>query len=287
MIEKALYEHLAAQEELARYLATYHGQHAVFNQEAPADSDSGWGPGPQYGRIVFAVDLQGDPERCLGGVLSIDILCKEDEQFPEEMEPLVRSLVHGWFFSSGTFTVAAQWKSSSPFTQPTDQVTGCTVLFDLLGFPVLTTFIPDVVDRINAWSAETENLHVINHDPLPAEAWRPTETESAIYWRLVQDTPAGWIPDTVSTLWRTSTLRGHIFSRNNAAAAAVARSLALRLHAAKRLLREGEAPILVNRRNTADMSADPLRTGQLTVEATYGVVVHFDNEQKLEHIYRS
>lgn len=287
MIEKALYEHLKSQADLSVHLTTYHGQPAVFNQEAPADADDGWRDGPQYGRIVFAVDLQGDPERCMGGTLAVDILCKEDEQYPEEIEPIVRSLIHGWFFSNGTFTVAAQWKTSSPFTQPTDHVTGCTVIFDLLGFPVLTTSSPDVVDRINEWSAGLENLHVINHDPLPATAWKPTGNESAVYWRLVQETPAGWIPDTFSTIWRTATLRCHIFSVDNAAAAKVARELTLRLHAVKRLLKDGEAPIMVNRRNTEDLSADPLRTGQVTVEATYGVVVHFENEQKLEHIHHS
>lgn len=287
MIEQALYEHLKAQADLAAFLTTYNGEPAVFSQEAPADTDAGWSNRPQYGRVVFAVDLQGDPERCMGGILTVDIMCKENEQYPEDIEPLIRALIHGWFFSSGTFTVAAQWKNSSYFTEPTEQVTGCTLAFDLLGFPILTTIAPDVIDRINKWCGEFENLHVINHDALPATAWQPTGDDSAVYWRLVQDNPAGWIPDTFSTVWRTATIRGHIFSRDNATAAIVARELTLRLHAKKRLFKDGEAPIMVNRRNTADYGADPLRTGQVTVEATYGVVVHFNNEKKIQHIHHS
>lgn len=285
MIEQALYEHLIDKNDLHRYLAQYNGRHAIFNQEAPSDKDEGWGRGSQYGRIVFAVDLQGDPERCMGGTLAVDIMCKENEQYPEEIEPLVRNLIHGWFFSSGTFTVAAQWKNSSYFTEPTDQVTGCTISFDLLGFPILTTIAPDVIERVNKWCAEFENLHVINYDELPATAWKPTGDESAVYWRLMQETPANWIPDTYSTIWRTATIKGHIFSRDNATAAIVARELTVRLHAAKRLFKDGEAPIMVNRRNTADYGADPLRTGQVTVEATYGVVVHFTTDKKLLHIH--
>lgn len=285
MIEQVLYEHLIAQEDLAAHLTQYNCRPAIFNQEAPADMDEGWACGPQYGRIVFAVNAQGDPERFMSGLLTVDILCKEDEQYPEDIEPLVRAYIHGWFFSNGTFTVAAQWRASDPFTQETDHVTGCTVTFELLGFPVLTTFNPDVIERINQWTKETyENIHVINHDALPAPAWRPTGDVSAVYWRLVRETPAGWIPDTFSTNWRTATVKCHIFSKDNATAAIVARDLTIRLHAIKRLLKEGETPIMVNRKNTADLSADPLRAGQVTVEATYGVIVHFAPTNMLQHI---
>lgn len=284
MIEKALFEHLRSQADLSPYLATYDGQLAVFNQEAPADVDPLWESGPQYGRIVFAVDLQGDPERTMGGTLAVDIMCKEGEQFPEEIEPIVRRLIHGYFFSNGTFTVAAQWKNSSPFTQETDDVIGCTMSFELLGFPILTTFNPDVIERVNEWCAVLYHIHVINHDVLPATAWKPKEGESAVYWRLVTDAPAGWIPDTHQTIWRTATIKCHIFSENNATADSVAREIALRLHAVKRLFRTGETPIMVNRKNVHEPGADPLRTGQLSVEATYGVVVRFENERKLQKI---
>lgn len=285
MIEQALYEHLQAQEVLRPYLATYNDQMAIFNQEAPADADRLWGNGPQYGRIVFAVDIQGDPARTMGGLLMVDIMCKEDEQYPEDIEPIVRKLIDGYFFSDRKFTVSAQWKNSSYFTEPTDQIKGCTVSFDLLAFPMLTTSDPDVIERINEWTCSNfENLHIINHKELPDNAWKPRGHESAVYWRLVNDTPAGWINDTFQTIWRIANIRCHIFSRDNATAGRVARDIATMLYVDKRLLKEGETPIMVNRRNTIDFGADPLRTGQLTVEATYGIIVHFDKDNVIEHI---
>lgn len=284
MIEAAVYNHLKAQPELAAYLATYNSEPAVFNQEAPADTDDLWGPGSQYGRVVFAVDLQGDPERLMGGTMVVDVTCKENEQLPEEIEPIIRALIHGYFFSSGTFTVAAQWKNSSYFTQPKDEVTGCTISFDLLGFPVLTTKAPDVIDRINEWTSKIEGLHVINHDALPATAWKPTGTESAVYWRLVQDTQAGWIPDTFHTIWRTATIRAHIFSEDIATASTVGRDLIAQLYSDKRLIREGESPIMVNQRNALDNGADPLRTGQVTVEATYGIIIYKKQSETISKI---
>lgn len=285
MIEQALYEHLKAQTVLEPYLATYNDGLAVFNQEAPDDMDDLWNNGPQYGRIVFAVDLQGDPERIMGGVLAVDIMCKEDEAPPEEIEPIIRSLIHGYFFSQGTFTVAAQWKNSSYFTQPPDKLLGCTLTFDLLGFPKLSTSNPDVIERVNKWTSETfENIHVINHDTLPSTAWKPTDGDSAVYWRLVTDTPAGWIPDTYHTSWRISHIKCHVFSADNAIALEVSREITTYMQIVKRILKEGEPPLMVNRRNNVDMAADPLRTGQVTAEVTYGVIVKYGNNNKIEKI---
>lgn len=283
MIEQSLYEHLQAQEALRPYLATYESQMAIFNQEAPADNDSLWGDGPQYGRIVFAVDLQGDPERTMGGVLSVDILCKEDEQFPEEIEPILRPLIHGYFFCRDKFVAAAQWKNTSYFTEPAQKVTGCTATFDLLAFPIITTSTPDVVARLNEWTARLPNVHVINYAALPTPAWKPSGGEAAVYWRRVSVKPAGWIPDTYSTLWRTATIRGHIFAEP-AEIATLSEKILIGLYSTKRLRKDGEAPIMVNRTNTTTDGADPLRTGQVTVEATYGVVVHFQSDEMIQHI---
>lgn len=284
MIETALYQHLIAQTDLAQYLTTYNAVPAVFNQEAPADNDPLWGDGPQYGRIVFAVDIKGDPERTMGGTLAVDIQCKENLQFPEVIEPIVRELIHCWFFSSGTFTVEAQWKTSSYFTEPTDKVTGCTIIFDLLAFPIMSTGSPDVIERINAWTNEIEGLHVINYVELPSTAWKPEGTDSAVYWRLVNDAPAVWIPDTYQTIWRTSTIKCHIFSENHTIADSVARNIITQLYTDKRLMKEGESPIMVNQRNRVDYGADPLRTGQITVEATYGIIVYIEPDQNLTSI---
>lgn len=283
MIEQALYNHLISSPELSPLLATYNGEPAVFNQEAPSDKDSLWGDGPQYTRVVFAVDLTDDPERAMGGTLSVDVMCKDGDAFPEDLEPLIRELIDGYFFSNGTFTVAAQWKTSAYFTQPTDHVVGCTLAFALLGFPVITTDTPDVIARFNEWSAGIEGLHVINHDPLPATAWMPDET-SAVYWRVVQDKECTWIPSTFQTLWREAIVRCHIFSKDLATAAKVARDLTVRLHSQKRLMKDGETPIMVNRDNVVENGADPLRTGQLTVNSTYAIIVYTNTSDTIDVI---
>lgn len=283
MIEQALYEHLQEQESLRPYLAEYGGKMAIFNQEAPADADQAWGEGPQYGRVVFAVDLQGDPERTMGGMLSVDIICKEDEQFPEDIEPILRPLIHGYFFCRKKFVVSAQWKNTSYFTEAAKKLNGCTVTFDLLAFPI-SNYAPHVIEQFNEWSSTIKDLHVINRDPLPTAAWKPCNGQTAVYWRVAKEEPCRWIPTTFSTAWMIATVKGYIFSETPAIAAEVANRLKIQLYADKRLKKDGqllradESPIMVNTKNTVDNGADPLRVGQLTVEATYGVIVHYEPE---------
>lgn len=287
MIEQALLNHLSTQTELTEFLAIYAGDPAIFSQEAPSDTDTGWGPGPQYGRIVFAVDIQGDPARSLGGILAVDIMCKEDDQYPEDIEPIIRKLIHGYFFSSGTFAVAAQFKNSNYFTQPKDKVTGCTISFDLLAFPVLTKTGLNAIGRLNEWTSQIEGIYVINHDELPASAWKPGPGESAVYWRCLNVAPSGRIRDRYATIWRTATIKGHIFSEDLATATDVAEDIIFRLYAAKRLMKPGEAPIMVDDRNTLDNGADPLKTGQVTVEATYGINRYQKTTETFQYIKSS
>lgn len=286
MIEQALYEHLQEQDSLLPYLADYGGKMAIFNQEAPSDKDEAWGEGPQYGRIVFAVDLQGDPERTMGGRLALDILCQENEQFPEEIEPIIRSLIHGYFFCRKKFVVSAQWKDSLPFNEATNRLTGCRVTFDLLAFPI-STYAPHIITQFNEWSSSFENLHVINRDPLPTAVWKPSDGQSAVYWRVAKEERCSWIPSTFSTVWMAATVRGYIFSETPAVAAEVSNRLKIQLYADKRLkkdgqlLRAGESPIMVNSKIIVDNGADPLKVGQMTVEATYGVIVYHENDNDI------
>lgn len=288
MIEQALYQHLQEQESLRPFLAEYDSKMAIFNQSAPSDKDEAWGGESQYGRIVFYVDLSGDPERTMGGRLALDILCQDGEQFPEEIEPILRPLIHGYFFCNQKFVVSAQWRDTKPFTEPANKIAGCTVIFDLLAFPI-SNYAPNVVTQFNEWSSSFENLLVINRDQLPTAAWKPKNGQSAIYWRIAKEEQCRWIPTTFSTVWMTAKVKGYIFSETPAEAAEVANRIMLRLYADKRLkkdgelLRAGESPVMVNRNITVDTGADPLKVGQLTIEATYGAVIYGDRDTVLNN----
>ena len=314
MIETVLYEHLQKNTgKLAKYLAEYNGKMAVFNQVAPPDTDRGWNnPNPewdrenywydededeeeieesksQYGRIVFAVELSEDTERKYSGTLAVDVLCEDGVQLPEEMEPIVRKLIDGYFFSTEEITMAAQWSASNYFTDPTEKVVGVTLTFGLLAFPHQSTVRPDPIALINKWTNEEfhmmipENIKVIGVDSI-GEAWKPTNKEPAIYWRLSAINPCGWIPDTYNCSWHTAVVHGHILAEDKNVSAAIARKIDNILTIKKRLIFEDGGPLMVDRNIRINLATDQLRVGQITIDATYGILYIPEPKEHIENV---
>lgn len=308
MIEKALYEHLQSQTDLLeRHLATYGGKMAIFNQEAPADTDPGWGsfseeeidyeydeddviePKSQYGRIVFALDLSDDPQRKYSGTLAVDVLCEDGAQIPEELEPIVRQLIDGYFFSEKDLTISAQWSASNYFTQPQEKVVGVTLTFGLLAFTKQTTNDPDPIALINTWTHDDlveileKPVRVIGHDDMES-VWKPTKDNPAIYWRLGNIGPCGWIPDTFNCSWHTAVIHGHILAGDKNENAIVARQIDNILTLKKRLIFDDMSPLMVDRNIRINLSNDELRVGQITLDATYGILRTVKETTRMNHI---
>ena len=278
MIEEALYKHLHSQtDKLSQFLATYDGKMAIFNQEAPADTSEKWGAGSQYGRIVFALDLSEDPERKYSGTLAVDVCCEDGKQFPEEMEPIVRSVIDGYFFSTEGLTIAAQWSASNYFTTPTEKVVGVTLTFGLLAFHQQSTIYPDPIALFNAWTrkelerALNAKIHIIGYDTME-EAWKPTKENPAIYWRLDTITSCNWIPDTYHCSWHTAVIYGHIFTGDKNQNATIARSIDNILTLKRRLIFDDYSPLMVDRNIRINLGSDEFRVGQITIDATFGIL---------------
>ena len=279
MIEQQIREHMLTEKALQPYLATYAGQMAIFNQEAPADTDPNWETKNQYGRVVFTMRMEDDPERNYSGTLAIDIICpKEQGYIPEETEPIIRNLIDGYFFSNSLVTIAAQWKTSAYFQEPTKKEAGATLSFALLAFPTQATTYPDPIELINKWSADElpkkigkEKVMVIGRDNLPP-AWKPTREAPAIFWRLGTINKCNFIPDTYNASWQTAKLWGHIMSPEINEANAIARTIANTLTIQKRLIFDDLSPLMIDRGIQLNLSSDPLRVGQISIDATYGIL---------------
>ena len=284
MIETALYQHLMASESLRPFLATYANELAIFNQEAPSDIDGGWGRGSQYGRIVYNVDLTGDPERRISGVLLVDVLCEKGRQLPEEVEPVVRPLIDGYFFSVETVTMAAQWRASDYFATSNEKVVGVTLTFDLLAFPKQTTIEPDPIALINKWTSENiEGAKVIGYTELPA-SWKATDDNVAIYWKLSQIQKCNWIPDTYNCSWQTAVIDGFIMTESENLATSIARCISNMLTIKKRLIFDDKSPLMVDRSISVASTHDRLRIRAITIDATYGILTPLPPRNPLNHI---
>lgn len=289
MIEAQVREHLVSQEALKPYMAVYADELAVFNQEAPADTDPAWN-GSQYGRIVFYIDMQDDPQRNIGGTMGVDLSCKDGTgQIPEEIEPILRPLIDGYFFSNDAVTIAARWRTTQYFTDPTKKVNGCTLVFDLLDFPNQETNEPDPVRLVNEWTGEElaklcgiKNIRRIGCDELPS-AWRPTTEEPAIYWRLGNIQKCNWIPDTYTCIWETATIHGHVLAPDNATAMKIVRAIQNTLSIKKRLIFEDLAPLMIDRNIIVNPANDELRAGQISMDGTYGIL-NIEQSQAMNNI---
>ena len=285
MIEEMLYQHLLGCEELKPHLGQYAQRIAVFNQQAPDDKDRNWN-GPQYGRIVYAVNMQGDPERKVSGTLYVDIICQDGRQNPDELEPIVRLLIDGYFFSRLELTIAAQWRQSDPFADPTKKQLGVTVQFDLLAFPNQDTMDPDPVALVNQWTRERfPNAYVVGTSSLPS-VWTPTVEHPAIYWRMAAINKCSWIPDTFACSWQTATLQAHIMAPDRELRASIARQIDNILTLNRRLIFSDGSPLMTDLNNQINPGADPMRQGQVTIEGTFGVSKQIPQVPPMNHIYR-
>lgn len=254
-------------------MATHNKELAIFSQEAPADTSPLWGERDQYGRVVFYIDMQDDPQRNISGTMGVDLYCKSGtSQVPEEIEPILRSLLDGYFFSNETSTIAARWRSTQYFSEPTKKVIGATLTFDLLDFPKQETIDPDPIALINDWTAKTyKNLTVIGRAELPP-AWKPTAEAPAIYWRLGDVRKCDWIPDTYNCSWEIATIHGHVMAPDSATETKIARSIQNTLTLKKRLIFKDEAPLFIDRNIRVSSTSDALRNGQLSIDGTYGIL---------------
>lgn len=286
MFEETLYQHLIASEELAQLLTTYQGKPAIFREEAPGDMDPGWADGPQYARLVYGVDMQGDPERKTSGTLSIDVFCAAGSFNPEDLEPIVRSLIDGYFFSDTAQTMAAIWERTDGFQVETGKgsnINGVTLTFSLSAYPAQETGAPDPVQRLNSWCKdEYPDAKIIGLDALP-NVWKPTNTAPAVYWNLQQIGP-GRIPDSWACTWRTATLRGFVMAPGEIARNGLVRSMADRLDELSRLIFPDNSPLMFQQ-ITAKINADPLKEGQITVLGEYGITRKLPQRPTLNHIH--
>lgn len=279
MIERLLKEHLQGHsDELRPYLAVYNGKPAIFSLDVPDDNDSGWEGDQRYGRVAFTVAMEQSRERNIRGTLTVDVLCKKGQQNPEEIEPVLRPLIDGWFFNMDTGVISALWKESGYSIDAEKGLWKVTLIYELYMYPLQKTTEPDPVARINEWTKKElseilkQDLYVIGWDTLP-DTFKPTADHPAIYWRLSKNKKCNWIPDTNACSWQTAILRGHILTPDSEDTAIfIARVIDNALSVKRRLFFKDKSPLLVDRNIRIERNVRLLRTGQITVDASYGVL---------------
>lgn len=275
MVE-AVYRLLSENAALTENLAAFGQEPAVFYQSAPDDTDPMWGP-KQCPRLVYTLEMQGDPERHTSGRLTVDILTDKNSCEPEDLDQIIRCLLSGVFFTDASKTTyAVLWDRSDLFDEfepgkgtTARGILGITAVFDVVEFPVQLTTDPDPVQAMHLWSkGSLNNVLVVGCDALPP-VWKPTGEQAAIYWHLNSIGPAPMI-DSWTVSWHGVQLAGHILA-DHTQMQSIAKVIIDALQQAGEVLMADDSPMFVTR-IVYSSGADPIKQGQITLSATYGTL---------------
>ena len=268
IIYKYLLECFGENELLTQYM----DRPAVFDTQAPGDMDENWADA-QYPRCIFQLDMQANPERKISGQLYIDVMCENENTSvqPEELEAIGKSSVDGCFFSSDDMTISAQWKSSNPFAETDNKLSGITLVFDIMAYPIQTTESPDPILATNLWLKTIyESAYVIGHDVLP-EVWKPTDESPALYCRLSKLGESSRMKSSAAVTWIGADMQVYVMAPSEIVRSRINKSIIQLLINADKLILDDKSPMLIDS-VTDNMAADPLREGQIQIKATYGVL---------------
>jgi hypothetical protein len=265
-LESLLHQTLSGDAELSALLTRYNGIPAVFEMWAPPDTDPGWS-GNHTPRIEFYVNREEEPVRYVSGQVSLSVIHGDtSKENAAQIEIQVRRLLNGATFRPDEGTITLKWNSSELFDEDSNY-RGVKLMFDLISWPAGLTYAPDPVKGLRNWSAGRWNS--VQVDPL---TWAPTDTAPALYWRLsaasvLQMQPWG--------AWMMGTFNGHILANSPESRLEWVRRVAEGAALDKTIPLEDGSRLFIES-VTGNSEADPLRTGQLSITARFGVLMDRD-----------
>ncbi len=283
MLESIIYKHISSNKELCAMLAEYNNFPAIFQQFAPADTDSDWIGKNRYPQIIYDIDTTIDVSRKIAGTLSIDIICTANTHPPESIINVLKNIIDGYFFTDGEDTFAAVWERTDNFTsEPDFKVFGNTLTFSLLAFPLQTTSEPDPIALMNEWTSSViKNAVIIGKDDI-SDVFKPTNDMPAIYWSSTGITTSP-LPSNYYCTWYQDNLRVSVVAPSKQTRNSIIKQIIEKLTADGRVIFPEGGQFYIHRL-IVNNESDPIRTGQLTVEGSYGILRKYPEADKLSNI---
>ena len=273
MIEQIIYEYLISEQTIIDKLTTYDGVPAVFHMEAPNDQDELWDKGPKYPRVIYELSMKEDPERQTSGMLMVDFYFNTDSGiFIEEVNPIFINAISGRFFTDEKDTIAAVWRQSDPFTTPENgsHVAGVTITFDVYAFPQQLTFEPDPVKAVNEYiktlCPEITRICIDQTESV----WQATDKAPAVYVRLQRINP-GTFHSTYHVTWYNPIMLLHVMAPSMDTRTIILKRIVETLQQKQRIILPDGSPLMIVRM-ALTVGADQLKIGQLSIEASYGIL---------------
>lgn len=269
-LEDVICGRMVSDRALSGLLAEYDGGPAVFYQTAPDDTAAGWKHRTQYPRISYHTDYISDPERKTAGTLILDIICTETGVMPEEIEPVIRRLLSGVFFTpDGAAPCSLSWARSDVFdiTKSDGMIIGITMTFDLYAFPSQITTDPDPVLALDRYiKALIPEAVMIAGKPPIDRIFEPSRKFPAFYCRAERLSISR---QTNTVAWLDGTVVCHIFAGGEETT--WLRYLVNNLALDSEIIMLDTSPMFIQNL-TADNTLSALSTGQLRLNVRYGLL---------------
>lgn len=273
-LEEIIYNRLITSSELAEKLTTYRDKPAVFYQTSPDDTQRNWSKNREYPRVNFVIDYQANDDRRTSGVLTVDIWCSGNGAQPEDIEPIIRSLLQDVFMTpEGGYPYAFLWSKSEPFQSSLQSeknasgiVVGATVTFEIFEFSKQETTDPDPIQALNRYiKGLADDCVVIAEKNLP-EIIEPSGNNPVFYFRLER---LRRNRETNTVVWLDANIACHIFAAGEEIRWLRALTDDLLLRGEVTML--DSSPMFVTNLS-ADNSQNALTKGQLNISAQFGLL---------------
>lgn len=272
-LEELIYKRFVNSEKLIKYLARFSGMPAVFNPEAPDESQEGWGGNTQYPQVIYNFDMQANEERHSAGTLSVSLLCQNTtEVMPEAIEPLVRDCLRDVILKpEGGTPYCFAWARTDAFTideKKVDVTIGSEIRFDILEYPSQETTDPDPVMAADRYIKELyPDCLVMGYDRME-EITEATAERPVIYCRLVS---ADKSEETNTVAWMDGRIAVHILCPDSGIRMKMASAITNRMSLDGEIIMLDNSPMFI-RRLQANYKSDYLKDGQIFVTGHYGLL---------------
>jgi len=272
-LEELIYKRFSGSEDLAKRLAAFSGEPAVFSPEPPGENQEGWEGNTQYPMVVYNFDLQANEERRSAGTLSVSLLCQNTaEVMPEEIEPIIKDCLRDVILKpEGGTPYCFAWARTDAFSideKKGDVTIGSEIRFDILEYPSQETSDPDPVMAINKYiKGIYPECLIMGYDRME-ETTEASAERPVIYCRLLSADKA---EETNTVAWMDGRIAVHILCPDSGIRLKMAAAIANRISLDGEIIMLDYSPMFIKRLQ-ANYKSDYLKYGQIFVTGHYGLL---------------
>ena len=285
-LNQLLQKRLSEYTELTDLLTKFAGKPAVFSTEAPTDQMQGWQNGVQYPRVTYTADMQANAERNSQGTLTVACYTDKTSLIILSLASAVKDAMRDTLLcpTDDTGPFAFAWARTDGFSLPDVNTMGQIITFDIVEYPDQTTTDPDPQIALSRFvKKKFPDYFVLGLDK-PDEILE-TGDKPLFYVEVIRlRSTTGPTMNTVQ--WLLADMRVHVLYPNSAVRQKLCAACAELIAKEEDVPLDDLSPLTIVS-SEYDATADYLRTGQIAVSTSYGILKTSPKQHKIEGVNNS